>query len=108
VEDLPRSVAFYRDGLRFATDADAPSSEAAVALRAGDLRLILSQAEAGTNGCRGSGVALTVEVSGVEAYYDALVARGLKPSVPRDEEGRRAFSVADPDGYVWRFVQSLT
>ncbi len=104
VEDLNRSLVFYGDGLRFSTDAEA-SADGVIHLRAGELRLILSQAGAEPGGCRGAGVALAVEVTGVDTYHDALVARGLQPSRPRDDGNRRTFSVSDPDGYVWRFSQ---
>jgi catechol 2,3-dioxygenase-like lactoylglutathione lyase family enzyme len=104
VEDLNRSLEFYRDGLRFAADTEA-STDSVVHLRAGDLRLILSETGVAPQGCRGTGVAVAVEVTGVDTYHDALVARGLRPSRPRDDGNRRAFSVSDPDGYVWRFSQ---
>ena len=104
VADLDRSVAFYRDGLRFSFDGGNHGGQLAN-LRAGDLRVVLNQAD--EEPCRGRGVAFTVEVSGVDAYHDALVARGLEPSPPRDEGSVRAFVVADPDGYEWRFIQSL-
>ncbi|MFQ5460051.1 MAG: VOC family protein [Anaerolineae bacterium] len=110
VTDLTRSVAFYRDGLRFTPDADAPAEGRDVRLRAGDLRVVLAKARRRQgrpprNGC--AGLSVTVEVSGLDAYHDALVARGLAPSPPRDEGQRRTFTVVDPDGYLWRFSQSL-
>lgn len=104
VENMDRSIAFYCDGLRFSTDAEA-SADGVFHLRAGELRLILSEGAAEPDGCRGAGVALAVEVSGVDTYHDALVARGLHPSRPRDDGNRRTFSVSDPDGYTWRFSQ---
>ena len=102
VEDLSRSLPFYRDGLRFAEEPDGNGSVAH--LRAGDLHLILSQGSSQMD-CRGAGVALAVEVTGVDTYHDALVARGIEPTRPRDEGVRRSFTVTDPDGYVWRFTQ---
>jgi catechol 2,3-dioxygenase-like lactoylglutathione lyase family enzyme len=106
VTDLDRSVTFYRDVLRFQPDepGDAPDNHQA-AFRAGDLRLLLR--EAGGRQARGRGVKISVEVSGVDAYHDALVARGLAPTPPADELDSRSFSVRDPDGYSWSFRQSL-
>jgi catechol 2,3-dioxygenase-like lactoylglutathione lyase family enzyme len=102
VHDLQRSVTFYRDGLRF---VEGPETNGVVVhLRAGDLHLILSESLEMVDQ-RGEGVALAVEVSGVDAYHDALVARGLEPSRPQDDGNRRSFTVMDPDGYEWRFTQ---
>jgi len=49
---------------------------------------------------------LAIEVAGLDAYHDALVARGLDPTAPSDQDHVRSFTVVDPDGYVWLFRQS--
>jgi uncharacterized glyoxalase superfamily protein PhnB len=105
VSDLERSLAFYHDVLRFEVESldDEPRQ---ASLRAGDLRLVLIERRGGANE-RGGGVRLNMEVSGVDAYHDALVARGLSPSLPADSSSTRCFSVSDPDGYSWTFHQSL-
>jgi catechol 2,3-dioxygenase-like lactoylglutathione lyase family enzyme len=105
VRDLERSVAFYRDGLRFTVDERAEQAQDRVQLRAGDLRLILSRAPSQRNSL-GHGVTFHMDVSGVEAYHDALVARGLDPGPPTDEGAERSFLLRDPDGFEWRFRQS--
>jgi hypothetical protein len=102
VRDLGRSVQFYRDGLRFAEESE--PSDSVAHLRAGDLHLILSEDGEPTD-CRGAGVALAVEVTGVDSYHDALIARGLEPGRPYSDGPRRSFTVTDPDGYEWRFTQ---
>jgi uncharacterized glyoxalase superfamily protein PhnB len=107
VSDLSRSVAFYRDGLRFSVDGPSRNGPGTAHLRAGDLRLILSQ-RLETGPCDRRGVTITLEVAGVDAYHDALVARGLEPSPPNDDGALRSFTLDDPDGYNWRFTQSLT
>lgn len=114
VRDLERSLAFYRRGLRFAladvavARPDARSGarrNGAARLAAGSLRLELVEVpDRGESAC---GVFLTIRVRGLDAYHDALVARGLAPSPPRDGEDVRAFTLRDPDGYGLRFEQSL-
>jgi uncharacterized glyoxalase superfamily protein PhnB len=126
VSDLEQSLMFYRRGLRFAagslgeeaghaaanSEGVADVADAAprrmAALTAGTLRLILEEVPAGqANGWLGQGVDLAIEVSGVDVYHDALVARGIQPTPPIDEAGQRSFRVRDPDGYQWRIQQSL-
>jgi catechol 2,3-dioxygenase-like lactoylglutathione lyase family enzyme len=104
VADLERSVAFYRDGLRFQVDHGADALAAGVVLRAGDLRVCL--VEVGSTGRRrGAGIRLALDVAGLDAYRDALVARGIGSTAPVDRDGARHFSVRDPDGYLWQFYQ---
>ena len=106
VTDLERSMAFYRDGLRFQYDRRDDEPLPCVHLRAGDLHLVLTQSASGRDGRR-RGIGLFMDVSGVDAYHDALVARGIGVTAPADDFGRRSFTVRDPDGYVWTFHQSL-
>jgi len=106
VADLARSLAFYRDGLCFAPEPeDEASSNGRARLRAGRLVVVLVAAPGRPP--RGRGVDLAVAVDGVDAYHDALVARGMAPEAPHDAAGGRAFGLVDPDGYRWRFVESL-
>ncbi len=78
-------------------------------LEAGSMRLLLvEEADDRRNGRRGVGIDLEIEVNGVDAYHDALVARGLDPSPPADGPGGRRFLVEDPDGYRWWIYQSMT
>jgi uncharacterized glyoxalase superfamily protein PhnB len=109
VTDLDRAIAFYRDGLRFAfvglDEAMGPRAH----LTAGDLNVMLEQAPNGRRmPHRGRGVRLSVDVTGLDAYHDALVARGIDPTAPLDEGRARSFTVSDPDGYQWCFRQSLS
>ncbi len=107
VADLERSIAFYRDGLRFGFEGRDDDVSPQAYLRAGDLHLVLIEYPADSRNRRGAGIQLSVEVSGVGAYHDALVARGLSPTPPADDEHLRFFSIRDPDGYFWTFSQSL-
>jgi len=110
VGDLARSLAFYRAGLSFELQGDEPANGRAV-LRAGRLTVVLVESPSAPDADTapfGRGIDLAVAVSGVDAYHDALVARGMEPQSPRDDGPSRSFALVDPDGYRWRFVQSLT
>jgi uncharacterized glyoxalase superfamily protein PhnB len=107
VKDLERSLAFYCDGLRFDLDSRDDGQTATAVLHAGDLTVVLAQR---TRPRRASvPMVLTMEVSAVDAYHDALVARGVHASAPTDGDAGcpRSFTVRDPDGVTWRFEQSL-
>lgn len=110
VWDLERSIEFYGRGLRFApgAESDGDMNPDAVRLTAGSLclELVASRKQAAPVSTNGRGIFLSVSVSGLDAYHDALVERGLQPNLPRDVDGGRAFSIEDPDGYVWQFTQS--
>jgi len=105
VADLERSLGFYRDALRFDVLHRADDARPLAELRAGSLRLTLAESDAGCATHRG--LQLTIEVAGLDAYYHALVSRGLDPTPPADDGPVRCFTVRDPDGLVWRFEQSL-
>ncbi|MFN2114763.1 MAG: VOC family protein [Anaerolineae bacterium] len=109
VTDLARSIAFYRDALRFELDHEEPQDDPPLAfLRAGDLTLVLAERRTAGRRRRDNGVLLSIEVTAVDAYHDALVARGVAPSAPIDGPVVRQFSVRDPDGYEWRFLESMS
>lgn len=105
VSDLERSLAFYCDGLRFDLEDRDDGDRPRAFLHAGALRVVLTQVQGVDH--LGNGVRLSMEVSGLDAYHDAIVARGVRPTPPADTGSVRAFSVSDPDGYCWRFEQSL-
>jgi catechol 2,3-dioxygenase-like lactoylglutathione lyase family enzyme len=106
VADLERSVAFYCDGLRFDLDETNDGAVRRAWLRAGGLTIVLS--EVGPKRRSARGVRLTMEVIGVDAYYGAVVARGVTATPPWDDGEGRSFLVRDPDGYLWEFEQSLS
>ena len=54
---------------------------------------------------RGRGVHFVLGVSDIDAFYNALSARGTVVTEPRDEGwGGRFISLQDPDGYRLFFV----
>jgi len=50
---------------------------------------------------KGAGIFINISVGDVDEFYDAALAKGLKPSsAPRDWPwGTREFVIRDPDGY---------
>ena len=51
---------------------------------------------------------LHVEVEDADKVYEKLSARGVDATEPEDQPwGARMFSVTDPDGHVWDFLQPL-
>lgn len=106
VKDLERSLTFYCDGLRFDLERREDGEHPTVVLRAGDLEIVLTQRKGASR--RPGPVQLAMQVTGVQAYFDALVARGIRPVRSRDGQDTRSFTVRDPDGVIWRFEQSPT
>ena len=105
VEEVARSVAFYRDQLRLDlkdgdTDryAEFDSGDGGALLlvnRAGTLAPMATQAMAGT----ASGLTFSVEDDGYEAWKNWLVKRGVE--IDREAKwihGGRSLFVRDPDG----------
>jgi predicted enzyme related to lactoylglutathione lyase len=105
VTDLPRSVAFYRDVLGFASRPPlVVSGPAALELVAGD------SAPDSTGAMRPRGAALVFfEVDDVVRFRDAVVARGGRPTGLEKANGikMRVFQIPDPDGHALWFAQSF-
>lgn len=106
VADTRRTVEFYRQ-LGFAIDKDEPDH---VSASLGDFWMDFHpqdkedkpefQREAQLDP-KGAGLFLYFRVTDVDAYYQELLSKNLKPSSePRDWSwGNREFVVHDPDGY---------
>src|SRR5437016_4911909 len=107
VEDLERSLQFYRDGLGLRIEAVAPSEGRRTAcVEIGEFELVLVQA-APSDAPRGAGVQLFLNTHDVDHFSAALRSRGVEASPPEQEPwGGRAARVRDPDGYVLCFVQA--
>lgn len=106
VRDLQTSVAWYQDALGFSIDRriEREGQLRAVALRAGDVRILLNQDDGakGLDRVKGEGFSLMIttsqDVDGIAARIRA--AGGTLDSEPADMPwGPRAFRVRDPDGY---------
>lgn len=111
VRDLDASVAWYTDALGFAVDRrmERDGKVSSVALRAGDVRILLNQDDGakGLDRAKGEGFSLMITTSGsVDEVAERIRAHGgTLDSEPADMPwGVRAFRVRDPDGY--RFAVS--
>ena len=107
VEELDRSLQFYRDGLGLRVAEVAPAGGQRLAsVEAGELELILAQTGAAEQP-RGLGIRLYVIAHDVDHYAAALRSRGLSPSALSEEPwGGRVAEIRDPDGYVICLVQA--
>jgi catechol 2,3-dioxygenase-like lactoylglutathione lyase family enzyme len=104
VTDMGRSVAFY-ERLGFAVSYGGPDAPFTT-LRAGDSVINLRRVPFSAS--RGWGRVI-LRVRGVDALHEHLCRRGLAPPAPEDAEwGERYFEIADPDGFVISFAQSLS
>lgn len=104
VEDLPRSLEFYRDRLGFETAGEAQADGRVFwcRLRRGGASIMLQQAEAedGPAQSRGRGVALYLVCDDVDALRQEFVDRGVALGEPEiTEYGMKQVFVPDPDGY---------
>jgi catechol 2,3-dioxygenase-like lactoylglutathione lyase family enzyme len=113
-----RSLRFYTDVLGFTTMRYDPAARTADLERDGVQIEIRETAEAlaPLEYPFGRGATFVVWTLEAEAIYAGVQAYGARLHLPmadhwREEDGRqigyRAFSVADPDGYVLRFCQPL-
>ena len=107
VNDLTKSLAFYRDGLGFTLGEEwkHEGKVVGVELRAGTVELYLSQDDGAKGWDRKKGVACSLSFITAQKVDDiaARVKKAGYPllSEPRDMEwGPRAFRVADPDGFI--------
>jgi catechol 2,3-dioxygenase-like lactoylglutathione lyase family enzyme len=108
VNDLPRSLAWYRDVLGFAVAREyAPQGTlVAVALRAGTVEFLLTQDNGaqGTNRAKGQGFSLQFTIGNSAEDIDVLAAGikqrgGMLEDEPANIAGARAFRLRDPDGF---------
>ena len=105
-KDLPASVAWYRDVVGFTVDQEyvREGTLRAVAMRAGDVRILLNQDDGGRGWERvkGEGFSLSFTTSQIiDEVADRIKARGGKlDTEPADMPwGVRMFRLRDLDGY---------
>jgi uncharacterized glyoxalase superfamily protein PhnB len=110
VKDLERSRAWYCDVVGFALDREIEreGKVVAVAVRAGDVRLMLNQDNGAKGADRVKGEGFSMMISTAE-NVDEIAERIKKGGGTLDTEpadmpwGTRAFRVTDPDGFKFAF-----
>ena len=106
VNDLAKSLAWYCDVAGFAVDRRYERGErlVAVALRAGDIKLLLTQDDGAQGTDRQKGVGFSLQFTTAQDV-DEVAARirnsgGVLAAEPMDApHGARVFRLADPDGF---------
>jgi len=110
VRDLSASLAWYRDAVGFAVDREhrRDGRLIAVSLRAGAVRLLLTQDDGAKGSDRAKGEGFSLQLTTAQSI-DALAARikargGVLDLEPTDMWGTRAFRLRDPDGFRFTFA----
>ena len=123
VSGLAASLAFYVDVIGFSIAYDRPDELFAYLVR-DDVHLMLEEADGPGRRFRtapleppfGRGVNFQIRVHAVADLYAKVLATGRTFIVPLEERwyrrddtelGHRQFVVADPDGYILRFFESI-
>jgi uncharacterized glyoxalase superfamily protein PhnB len=106
VKDLQASLAWYRDVASFTVDREIErgGKVVAVALKAGDVRIMINQDDGakGTDRLKGAGLSLMfVTAQSVDDVAKRIKERGgVLDTEPTDMPwGARLFKVRDPDGF---------
>jgi uncharacterized glyoxalase superfamily protein PhnB len=113
VNDLQKSLTWYRDVLGFTVDRqhERDGKVMAISLRAGDVRLLIGQDDGakGLNRVKGEGFSLQVTTTqNIDALAAGVIARGgTIDAGPVDMPwGARMFRLRDPDGFRFTISSS--
>jgi catechol 2,3-dioxygenase-like lactoylglutathione lyase family enzyme len=105
VADVRRSADWYRDVLGFtvAREFERGGKLFAVSLRAGAIRLLVTQDDGGKGADRPKGEGFSLQIT-TQQNIDALAGRAKRAgaaldSEPADARGARVFRLRDPDGF---------
>jgi uncharacterized glyoxalase superfamily protein PhnB len=105
VNDLAKSLAWYRDVMGFAVDRthEREGRLLAVSLRAGNVRILISQDDGSKGKDRVKGEGFSLQFTTTQDV-DAIAARvkgagGGLDTEPMDGRGARVFRLRDPDGF---------
>lgn len=107
VNDLALSLAWYRDALGFEVDREHRRDDRlfAVSLRAGTVRLLLTQDNGARGAERAKGAGFSLQITTSQSI-DAIAARVARTGTrfetePTDAMGVRMFRVRDPNGFLF-------
>ncbi|MFC6590632.1 VOC family protein [Deinococcus lacus] len=111
VQDVARSVAFYRDVLGFVDTGGAQSTYRPLRLK--DVRIAVHDSRTlepghplAWPGRRGLGIELVLEVPDVCATHAQAARHAEVTPLHRQPWGLTDFRVTDPDGYYWRVTEA--
>jgi uncharacterized glyoxalase superfamily protein PhnB len=105
VKDLEKSLTWYRDRVGFFVEEKIQRGGKlnAVSLKAGDVRILISQDDGGTGWDRVKGAGFTLHFTttqDLDLLAEAIKHRGGRlESVPEGVSGSRALCLRDPDGF---------
>ena len=106
VNDIPTSLTWYRDIVGFTVERnyEREGKLMAVALQAGDIRLLLTQDDGAKGRARAKGEGFSLQITtdqDIDEIANGIKARGGKlESEPETSRfGMRAFRLRDPDGF---------
>jgi uncharacterized glyoxalase superfamily protein PhnB len=105
VKDLDKSLAWYRDKVGFYVEdkIQRGGKLSAVSLKAGDVRILISQDDGGTGWDRVKGAGFTLHFTtaqDIDALADAIKQRGgWLDAGPESKAGARSLRLRDPDGF---------
>jgi len=110
VNDLTKSLAWYRDVLGFTVDEqyEREGKVVAVTLKAGDVELLINQDDGAKGLDRVKGVGFSLQfttVQDIDTLAQGIVARGGKLDTELTDMpwGARIFRIKDPDGFRMTF-----
>jgi catechol 2,3-dioxygenase-like lactoylglutathione lyase family enzyme len=105
VKDIQKSLAWYRDKVGFFVEQkfERQGKLRGVSLKAGDVRILISQDDGGTGWDRVKGAGFTLQFTtaqDIDSLAQAIKERGgWLESEPADESGVRVLRLRDPDGF---------
>jgi uncharacterized glyoxalase superfamily protein PhnB len=105
VKDLQKSLVWYRDKIGFYVDEQIQRGGklSAVTLKAGDVRILISQDDGGTGWDRVKGAGFTLQFTtaqDIDALAENIKQRGGRvESGPENVSGTRMLRLRDPDGF---------
>jgi uncharacterized glyoxalase superfamily protein PhnB len=105
VKDLEKSLAWYRDRVGFFVEdkIQRGGTLSAVSLKAGDVRLLITQDDGGTGWDRVKGAGFTLHFTtaqDIDALAESIKQRGGRlDAAPENVSGTRTIRLRDPDGF---------